>query len=89
MAGHVAPEAARRRAHRRGGRWRHGVFDIEKRRIDMEVSDTDIKARLAKWKAPEPRYKRGVSPIRFAGFLRVGKARDVCEAVTRAEITSR
>ncbi len=36
------------------------VFDIEKRRLDVEVSDAEIKARLAKWKAPEPRYKRGV-----------------------------
>jgi dihydroxy-acid dehydratase len=36
------------------------VFDIDKRRIDMEVSDADIQARLAKWKAPEPHYKRGV-----------------------------
>jgi len=36
------------------------VFDIEKRRIDMEISDTEITARLAKWKASEPRYKQGV-----------------------------
>ena len=36
------------------------VFDIEKRRLDMEVSDAEIKKRLANWKAPEPRYKRGV-----------------------------
>jgi dihydroxy-acid dehydratase len=36
------------------------VIDIEKRRIDMEVPDADIQARMAKWKAPEPRYKRGV-----------------------------
>jgi len=60
MAGHVAPEAA------------HGgpiaaladgdtvVFDIDKRRLDMEVSDADIQARMANWKAPAPRYKRGV-----------------------------
>jgi dihydroxy-acid dehydratase len=60
MAGHVAPEAAR------GGpiaAVKEGdivVFDIGKRRLDMDVSDGDIVARLAKWKAPEPRYKRGV-----------------------------
>jgi dihydroxyacid dehydratase/phosphogluconate dehydratase len=30
------------------------VFDIEKRRLDMEVLDAEIRARMAKWKAPEP-----------------------------------
>jgi dihydroxy-acid dehydratase len=60
MVGHVAPEAAR------GGpiaALKNGdtvVFDVEKRRLDMEVSDAEIKSRLANWKAPEPRYKRGV-----------------------------
>jgi len=60
MVGHVAPEAAR------GGpiaALKNGdivVFDVEKRRLNMEVSDSEIHARLANWKAPEPRYKRGV-----------------------------
>ncbi len=60
MVGHVAPEAAR------GGpiaALRNGdtvVFDVEKRKLEMEVPDAEIKARMAAWKAPEPRYKRGV-----------------------------
>jgi dihydroxy-acid dehydratase len=60
MAGHVAPEAAH------GGpiaAIREGdmiVFDIDKRRLDMEVSDDEIKRRMADWKEPEPRYKTGV-----------------------------
>jgi dihydroxy-acid dehydratase len=60
MAGHVAPEAARGGPIAAVANGDTVVFDIEKRRLDMEVSDVDIRARLAKWKAPEPRYKRGV-----------------------------
>ena len=36
------------------------VFDVEKRRLDVELSDTEIEKRLAAWRAPEPRYKSGV-----------------------------
>jgi len=60
MAGHVAPEAARGGPIAAVADGDTVVFDIEKRRIDMEVSDSDIVARLANWKPPEPRYKRGV-----------------------------
>ncbi len=60
MAGHVAPEAARGGPIAAVADGDTIVFDIEKRRIDMEISDADMVARLAKWKAPEPRYKRGV-----------------------------
>jgi dihydroxy-acid dehydratase len=60
MAGHVAPEAA------------HGgpiaavhendtiVFDIKARRLDVEISEQEMKARLAQWTPPAPRYKSGV-----------------------------
>jgi dihydroxy-acid dehydratase len=60
MAGHVAPEAAR------GGAiaaLRDGdtiVFDINARRLDVELSPADLQARLAAWKAPAPRYAGGV-----------------------------
>ncbi|MBF8279951.1 MAG: ilvD [candidate division NC10 bacterium] len=60
MAGHVAPEAAV------GGpiaALRNGdiiVFDVKKRRIDVELPRAEIKRRLAKWKPPAPRYKSGV-----------------------------
>ncbi|MBI1984362.1 MAG: dihydroxy-acid dehydratase, partial [Acidobacteria bacterium] len=36
------------------------VFDVEKRRLDVELSDAEIKKRLSKWREPEPRYKSGV-----------------------------
>jgi dihydroxy-acid dehydratase len=60
MVGHVAPEAAR------GGPiaiLRNGdmvTIDLEKRRIDAALSDEEIKARLARWTPPQPRYTRGV-----------------------------
>ncbi len=60
MAGHVAPEAAH------GGpiaAVRNGdtiVFDIKARRLDVALSDQELRARLSQWKAPEPRYKTGV-----------------------------
>lgn len=60
MTGHVAPEAAV------GGpiaALREGdiiVFDIEKRRLDVELSDEEIAARLANWTPPQPRYTTGV-----------------------------
>ncbi len=60
MAGHVAPEAAH------GGpiaAVRDGdtiVFDIEKRRLDVQISDEEMSARLRHWTAPPPRYTTGV-----------------------------
>jgi dihydroxy-acid dehydratase len=60
MAGHVAPEAAV------GGpiaALKNGdliTFDIKARQLSVALSDKEIKARLKKWKAPEPRYKSGV-----------------------------
>ncbi|MDF0643268.1 MAG: dihydroxy-acid dehydratase [Nitrospira sp.] len=60
MAGHVAPEAVR------GGpiaAVKNGdivVFDLPKRRLDVELSQKDIKARMKKVKTPAPRYNSGV-----------------------------
>ena len=60
MAGHVAPEACV------GGpiaAVREGdtiSFDIPNRRLDVEISDDEMAARLRDWRAPEPRYKTGV-----------------------------
>jgi dihydroxy-acid dehydratase len=60
MAGHVAPEAAM------GGpiaAVREGdtiVFDIERRRLDVEVSEEELRRRLSEWREPAPRYASGV-----------------------------
>ncbi len=60
MAGHVAPEAAA------GGpiaAVRNGdtiVFDVKKRRLDIELAAAELRKRLKVWKAPKPRYTWGV-----------------------------
>jgi dihydroxy-acid dehydratase len=59
MAGHVAPEAAV------GGpiaAVRDGdtiVFDVKRRRLDVEISAAELKRRLREWKPPRPRYTWG------------------------------
>src|SRR6185503_4591048 len=60
MAGHVAPEAL---AGGPIGALREGdtiVFDIPNRRLDVELSDSEIAARLKAWTPPPPRYTSGV-----------------------------
>ncbi|HTW46745.1 MAG TPA: dihydroxy-acid dehydratase, partial [Acidobacteriaceae bacterium] len=60
MAGHVAPEAAVRgpiAAVREGDTI---SFDIPNRKLNVEISDAELSARLATWKPPVPRYARGV-----------------------------
>jgi dihydroxy-acid dehydratase len=60
MVGHVAPEAAVRgpiAALREGDMI---VFDIERRRLDVELSDEEINRRLSEWRPPSPRYNSGV-----------------------------
>ena len=36
------------------------TIDAAKRKLDLGVSAAELKARLAKWKQPKPRYRRGV-----------------------------
>ena len=60
MAGHVAPEAARRgpiAAVRDGDTI---VFDIPKRQLNLEISSDELQQRLSGWKAPAPRFTSGV-----------------------------
>ncbi len=60
MAGHVAPEAflgGPIAIVQEGDRI---TFDIPKRMLTLEVAETEIAARLSAWRAPEPRYTRGV-----------------------------
>jgi dihydroxy-acid dehydratase len=60
MAGHVAPEAAR------GGpiaALHEGdivVFDVPSRRLDVELPDEELAARLRAWEPKPPRYAAGV-----------------------------
>jgi dihydroxy-acid dehydratase len=60
LAGHVAPEAPR------GGpiaALRDGdtvVFDVERRELNVELSDDELAERLAAYEPPPPRYDSGV-----------------------------
>jgi dihydroxy-acid dehydratase len=66
MIGHMVPEAAD------GGpiaALKNGdtiVIDVKKRRLDAELSAAELKKRLKDWKAPRPRFTRGV----FAKYAR-------------------
>ena len=71
MVGHVAPEAAA------GGpiaAVREGdsiLLDIENRRIELEISEAELSARLKAWTPPAPKYTSGV----FDKYIRlVGSA---------------
>jgi len=60
MAGHVAPEAIKGGPI---GAVKNGdtvTFDIPKRRLDVALTDKEIKVRLKKVKHPKPRYTTGV-----------------------------
>ena len=60
MIGHVAPEAFV------GGpiaAVRENdviVIDVPNRRVDLDISEEELRARLQEWTQPEPRYKQGV-----------------------------
>jgi dihydroxy-acid dehydratase len=60
MAGHVAPEAAV------GGpiaAIRDGdiiEFDVQARRLHIELTEDELRARMEEWEQPEPRYAHGV-----------------------------
>jgi len=59
FVGHVSPEAAE------GGPLaavRDGdliTIDIPNRRLELAVGEEEIRARLADWRRPEPRFKKG------------------------------
>jgi dihydroxy-acid dehydratase len=36
------------------------VFDVGGRRLDVELSEQELRARLARWEPPAPRYTSGV-----------------------------
>ena len=60
MAGHVAPEAVRKGPIAAVKNGDMIVFDIAKRRLDVELTQKELKTRLSKWKCPVPRYTSGV-----------------------------
>jgi dihydroxy-acid dehydratase len=60
MAGHVSPEAALGgpiAGVRDGDMIR---FDVRRQVLEVEVSDDELRQRMAQWRAPKPRYAGGV-----------------------------
>ena len=60
MIGHVAPEAAVGGPLAAVQEGDTIVIDIEKRRLDVELSTEEIEQRLAQWTPPAPIYTSGV-----------------------------
>jgi dihydroxy-acid dehydratase len=58
--GHVAPEASRGGPIAAVHEGDIISLNVAKRQLNLELSDEEIKSRLAAWKAPAPRYKTGV-----------------------------
>ncbi|MBI2403030.1 MAG: dihydroxy-acid dehydratase, partial [Gemmatimonadetes bacterium] len=59
MAGHVAPEAAVGGPIAALTDGDGVVFDIERRRLDVELKDGVLRERLKRWVPPPPRYANG------------------------------
>ncbi len=71
MAGHVAPEAQLGGPIAAVHEGDTITFDIPNRKLTLNVPEAEIAKRLAAWKAPEPRYKRGrLRQVRQLGLLR-------------------
>jgi len=69
MIGHVAPEAF---AGGPIGAVRDGdtiTIDIEKRQINLAISDDEMKARLAGFKQPAPRYENNSVMAKYARLV--------------------
>jgi dihydroxy-acid dehydratase len=67
MIAHIVPEAADKGPIAALESGDIVTIDVKKRRLDMEVPTAEVKRRLAKWKAPKPRYTTGV----FAKYARL------------------
>ena len=60
MVGHVSPEAVDRGAIAILKNGDLITFDIPKRKLEVNLSKAEIAKRFKTWKAPKPRYTRGV-----------------------------
>jgi len=60
VVGHVAPEAAVGETIALVQEGDAITIDAERRRLELDVADTEIERRRRAWKAPAPRYTTGV-----------------------------
>ena len=78
MAGHVAPEAAV------GGPIAALIegdmilFDVANRRLDVDISDQELKSRLSRWTPPSSRYTKGVM-AKYARLVSSASLGAVCQ----------
>ncbi|MCS7135540.1 MAG: dihydroxy-acid dehydratase [Nitrososphaerota archaeon] len=78
MVGHVSPEAfdGGPIAAIRNGDWIK--VDAELKRLEVELDDDEIKKRLASWKRPEPKYKKGAL-ARYTKYVSSASEGAVCK----------
>ncbi|MBL8206096.1 MAG: dihydroxy-acid dehydratase [Blastocatellia bacterium] len=79
--GHIAPEAALKGPIAAVHEGDIIEIDIEKRTLNVQISDEELAARLASWIAPEPRYKTGV----FAKYAKLVTSASE-GAITKADL---
>lgn len=60
MIGHVAPEAALGGPIALVEEGDTVTIDVDRRALDLDVDEATLAARRARWRAPAPRYRRGV-----------------------------
>ena len=65
MAGHVAPEAAVGGPIAAVQEGDSITFDVANRRLDLNVPEDEIRARMRGWSTPRPKYTEGV----FAKYI--------------------
>ncbi|HUK56634.1 MAG TPA: dihydroxy-acid dehydratase [Nitrospiria bacterium] len=78
MAGHVAPEAAVGGPIAIVKNGDHIVIDATRRRIDVELTEKEIRQRLKKWKPPRPQYTRGAL-AKYARYVQSAAKGAICE----------
>ena len=67
VIGHVVPEAAERGPIAAVKDGDTITIDVDKRRLDIDIEPDELRARLAEWNPPPPRYTGGV----FAKYARL------------------
>jgi dihydroxy-acid dehydratase len=67
VIGHIVPEAAERGPIAAVKDGDMITIDVDKRRLDIDIEPDQLRARLAEWSPPPPRYTGGV----FAKYARL------------------
>jgi len=52
-------------------------LDVDARKLDLNVPDTEIKRRLGAWKAPKPVFERGYYKLYFDHVMQADRGADL------------